>query len=213
MSRPAPRLLLINPNTSAPITDALVAAACRHAAGCAIVGRTAGHGAPVISDGASFALGARAALDIWAAERGAAWDGIILGCFGDPGLAALRVQAPCPVVGLADACFAAMTGPFAVLTPGAGWPPILRAQIAALPCAPLCRGVLAVPASGAEIAADPDRFTPAIDGLALRAVAAGAETLILGGAVLAGFAPRLRPVARFTDCVATAMAAMLRALA
>ncbi|MGE0415277.1 MAG: aspartate/glutamate racemase family protein [Acetobacteraceae bacterium] len=221
------RLLVINPNTNPAITASLCAAVARHVLpGTRVVGRTGSFGAPVIATRASFVVAAHAALDAYAvhaaldaaailaapradaddAEGGEAVDGIILGCFGDPGLAALREVASAPVVGLAEGSFAMASGPFAVLTAGAPWRGMLLDQLATLPQRDLCRGIWTLDATGADVAADPQGFVAAMDALAMQAVAAGAQQVILGGAVLAGYAPRLRPIAPFIDCVQAAIA-------
>lgn len=201
----AGQLLIINPNTNHAITATLCAAAARHAPpGQQIIGRTATFGFPVIATRASFAIAAHAALDAYAAHDGPA-DAVILGCFGDPGLQALREIAPVPVIGLAEASFAAAAGSFAVLTAGVAWRPMLLEQIALSPHAARCRGVWTLEATGADVARDPERFVEELNTLAECGVAAGATSIILGGAVLAGYAPRLRPVAHFVDCVHAAV--------
>lgn len=199
------RLLVINPNTNADMTAMLCSSVERHVApGTRVIGRTAAFGCPVIATRASFAIAAHAALDSWAAEAEPV-DAIILGCFGDPGLAALREIASVPVVGLAEASFAVADAPFAVLTAGAPWREMLREQLAVSPRGTLCRGIWALDATGADVVRDPQGFVAALDALAERAVGEGAERLILGGAALAGYAPRLRPIAPFIDCVAAAV--------
>ncbi len=202
------RVLVINPNTTAAMTDRLVAEFRRHLPpGTMVEGVTAAFGHPVIATPASFAIAAEGARDAWL-RHGGGVDAVILGCFGDPGLAALRAIAQVPVVGLAEAAFAAADVPFAVLTSGPEWPAMLRAQIALRPNAGLCRGVWALEATGLDVSRDPAGFVAALDDLAAQARAAGAEALILGGAALAGFAPRLGTAARFIDCVAAAAAAL-----
>ncbi len=202
----ARRVLVINPNTSHAMTDALLVELARHAPpDTAFVGATAAFGCPVISTRASFAIAGHAALDAYASHDGAV-DAVILGCFGDPGLKALREIAPVPVVGLAEASFAAATGAFAVLTAGPIWRDMLLEQIALLPQAALCKGVWALEATGHDVRQNPDAFVDALNECADQAVAKGAGTLILGGAVLAGYAPRLRSTARIIDCAQAAVA-------
>ena len=202
------RWLVINPNTTAAMTDAICAQIARHAPlGVSLTGATGRFGAPVVADRASFAMAAAAALDAYA-RCGSGMDGLILACFGDPGLAALREVCAVPVMALADASFAAAPGPFAVLTAGAPWQPMLLEQLATNPAGPRCRGVWTLDATGADVVANPDAFTNALDTLAREAVDAGAEHVVLGGAALAGFASRLKPVASFIDCVGAAVAAL-----
>src|SRR5258705_11466616 len=103
-TRPTPlRILLINPNTSATITD-ILAARMREIAGpgVTILPVTGRFGAPYIASRAAAAIAGHAALDALA-EHVADCDVVYLACFGDPGLAALKEVSPVPVVGMAEA--------------------------------------------------------------------------------------------------------------
>lgn len=202
------RVLLINPNTTAAMTAAMVRqieARCGDAV--EVQGVTAGFGVPVIASRVSYVIGAYAALDAWK-QAGPNADAVILGCFGDPGLEALRGSAGgVPVIGLAEACFdaAAEAGRrFAVLTVGPAWKPMLEERLRPHPAAPLCLEVRALDGTGLDVARQPDRLIAALDAAAGALAAAGAETVVLGGAALADLGPRLRPTVRFMDCVTTA---------
>ena len=103
------QLLVINPNTSERVS-ALLQTHVQTAAGLHVQVRTvtARFGAPYIADEASYAVAAHAALDAWAAALAGpdpAPDAVLIGCFGDPGLMALRESSPAPVTGLAEAAF------------------------------------------------------------------------------------------------------------
>jgi Asp/Glu/hydantoin racemase len=187
------RILLINANTTAAITDRLVAIANGMAPpGVTFTGATGRFGARYIASRAATAIAAHAALDAYA-EHGAGADAVLLGCFGDPGLDALRELSSVPVLGLADAS-AAAAGPrrFGVVTGGAAWKPMLEEFFAARGHAARLAGVRTVAPSGGDIARDPQAA------LALLAAACrvsaeedGAEVVILGGAGLAGLADKL----------------------
>ncbi len=212
----APDILLLNPNTSLEIT-ALVARAARAAAapGTRFTEVTAAFGPRYIGSRAQVAIAGHAALDAYAgamAAPGAHFDAVILACFGDPGLAALREVSPVPVVGMADASFrvaASEPGRFAVLTGGPRWVPMLEELIQLLGFADRCAAVRAVPQTGAEIAANPDG---AVDALAAQAQACadkdGATSVILGGAGLAGLTARIQAKVRvrLIDSVAASVA-------
>lgn len=189
------RVLLVNANTDAGMTDRLIALAEAQAqAGVSFRGATGRFGARYIASRAASAIAAHAALDAYAAE-GAGCDAVLLACFGDPGLDALREVAPVPVVGLADASGEAacrIGRRFGVVTGGAAWAPMLREFYAARGLGQRLAGVRTVAPSGGEIARDPDA---ALDLLAAAcrecAEADGAEVVVLGGAGLAGLASRL----------------------
>ena len=183
------RILVINPNTTQAVTD-MVLASCRHAhpevQWDGVTGRL---GAAYIASEVSYALGAHAALDAFALHY-ANHDAVLIACFGDPGLLALRELCDVPVVGLAQASFvaAAKRGPFAVVTGGKAWEPMLaRFARTHLLDAQLV-GIHAVELTGAQIAAAPAQ---AMDSLCLACqtgVQDGAKSIVLGGAALAGLA-------------------------
>ena len=87
---PIMRILLINPNTSADMTERIAAQARRHCdPGAEVVAVTACFGCEVVASRASYAIAAHAALDTFA-RHAKGIDAVILACFGDPGLEALR---------------------------------------------------------------------------------------------------------------------------
>jgi allantoin racemase len=182
--------LVLNPNTSAAVTERL-RAAVEPLVGAPRRVATAPFGAPYIHDEASFAVAGHAALDAWAADAAAHGPAAatLLGCFGDPGIEALREVSGRPVVGLAEASLreAAAVGRFAIVTGGARWRPILERLVRVLALEGALVRIETVAATGAELAADP-RAAVAVLGDACRAASAGADAVVLGGAGLAGFA-------------------------
>ena len=187
------RILLINANTTAPITQKLVDIANGMApAGVVFEGATGRFGARYIASRAASAIAAHAALDAWA-EHGAGADAVLIGCFGDPGLDALREVAPVPVLGLADAAAAAAKGRrFGVVTGGAAWKPMLEEFFASRGIGAQLAGVRTVAPSGGEIARDPEGALAQLAAACRASVEEdGAEVVILGGAGLAGLAGRL----------------------
>ena len=96
------KLLLINPNITAAMTDQMAAEARRFAsAGTEIVSVTAAFGTQYIENRAEAAIAGHAVLDA-VAKHAAGFDAIIVSAFGDPGLAAAREFADIPVVGIAE---------------------------------------------------------------------------------------------------------------
>lgn len=191
------KLLVINPNTTIAITALLhrhVGAAVRRDVGVHVV--TARFGAPYIADEASFAAGADAVLDAWQAFRAehAEPDAVLVGCFGDPGCAALRGIAAAPVIGLAGAAMeeAASRGRFAIVTGGAAWRPMLARLAAELGFDDALAAIHIVAPSGAELAADPEGAMTLLSD-ACRRAAVGVDSVVLGGAGLADFAEMLAP--------------------
>ena len=191
------RLLVINPNTSASVSDLLqrrVSAAAGSAHSVRTV--TARFGAPYIASEASYAVAQHATLDAWAAAyaNGERPDAVLIGCFGDPGLFALREGAGVPVGGLAEASFLAASrrGRFAIVTGGEAWRPMLERLAWSLGYSTSLAGIHTVAPTGAQLAADPDGARSLL-AQACRDAAErfGVQAVVLGGAGLAGMAAEI----------------------
>lgn len=99
------RLALVNPNTNAATTAAMVGIAQAEAgARAAIAGFTAPRGVPLITNPQALAQAGEAVIALLPALTGS--DAVIVAAFGDPGLGALREALPCPVTGIAEAAMA-----------------------------------------------------------------------------------------------------------
>lgn len=189
------RILLLNPNTSADLTDRLV----HQARGFArpdtrFIARTAAFGARHIGSRTAFAIAGHAAVDMaarWFAEGEPPADAAILACFGDPGLLAMREICPFPVIGLADAAIEAACARhrrFAIVTGGAAWVPMLTEQVDRMGLRDRMASIRTLPATGIAIGNEPERFLEPLAAAARACVALdGAEIVIMGGAGLVGF--------------------------
>ncbi|WP_342360460.1 aspartate/glutamate racemase family protein [Terrarubrum flagellatum] len=208
------RLLLINPNTSESITD-LVANAARRAAapGTEIIGVTAAFGARYIGSRAAAAIAGHAALDAYA-RHGEGADGVMLACFGDPGLLALREASHAPVTGMAEAsCHVACTlgQRFSIITGGLRWGPMLEEFVAMIGLKDRLASVRTVAPTGAEIAANPEAAYALLADACNAAIEKdGADIVILGGAGLLGIAEKIadRASAPLIDCMQATMGAL-----
>ena len=109
-------------------------------------------------------------------------------------------------------------GRFAIVTGGAAWGPMLIRLARALELGDRLAGVGIVAATGAELAADPERALVTLAEACLGAMQ-GVEAVVLGGAALAGMAeaiasaatPRLAvPLIDSVDAAARAALASLR---
>lgn len=191
------RLLVVNPNTLSSMSD-LVAATAAAIAGPGVEIRiaTGRFGPRYVGSRAAAAIASHAALDAFA-EHGADCDAVLLACFGDPGLNALREIASVPVTGLAEASchLACQFGRrFSIVTGGERWGPMLGEFVAGLGLSSRLASVRTVAPTGAAIAADPEGSLALLGEACCRTVAEdGAEVVILGGAGLAGLAERLAP--------------------
>lgn len=198
--------MILNPNTRQALTEAVraqVQAAAptfpsSPAGGDTWVALTAPHGADYIATEATYVLAARAALNAWHLYTGPRPHAILVACFGDPGVWALRELSGVPVMGLAEAAFreAQALGPFGVVTGGAAWGPMLMRLARGLQCAGP-QGLVAVQtieASGGEMAAAPQAAWDALAEatVALLQAQPGLRSVILGGAALGGWVPPVR---------------------
>ncbi len=192
-------ILIINPNTSASVT-VLLQNHGQNAAGpnVQVHAVTARFGAPYISCEASYAVAGHATLDAWLAaltEHTPPPDAVLIGCFGDPGLFALREASAVPVTGLAEAAFAeaAQYGRFAIVTGGQRWKPMLMRIADNLGYASALGGIVAVDATGAQLAQDPIGAKALLADACQRAVKDfDVQAVILGGAGLAGLAAQMQ---------------------
>jgi allantoin racemase len=219
-ARTAPRLLVINPNTTTAVTD-LLARHVRAAAPPAfdITCVTAPFGVRYVSDETGFAVASHSTAVAFAREvqESGPPDGTLIGCFGDPGLFALRELSSQPVLGLAEAAMraAARRGRFGIVTGGAAWEPMLARLIRALDLEAACAGIETVAATGAELAADPARAVRLLARHCDRLVArSGAQVVIIGGAGLAGMAAAIQPMVAvpLLDSVVAATAEIVAAI-
>jgi Asp/Glu/hydantoin racemase len=192
------RFLLINPNTN-PLTTQRLRDVLQPQLpqGVLLDVQTARFGAPYIACEASHAVAAHACLDVWTSHRGTSehpLQGVLIGCFGDPGLFALRESSGCPVTGLAEASFiqAAAHGPFAIVTGGERWKPMLERLATSLGYGAQLRHIETVAPTGAALQADPKMASECLSQACQNAAQSGVSSIILGGAGLAGYARLLQ---------------------
>lgn len=189
------KILLINPNTTQSITDLVLSEARKVAAPTTeLVAVTGRFGGRYVASRATYAIAGHALLDAYA-EHGRDADVIVAACFGDPALAALKEIASQPVVGMAEAsCQAAakLGGTFAIVTGGERWEPMLREFVSLIGLADKLATIATVAPTGADIARDPDGALRLLaDACRTCAEKHGAQSVILGGAGLAGIARRI----------------------
>lgn len=216
---PMHHLLVLNPNSTGRMTERVVQQVQAAAgAGFMVSGATAEGAPPVIDSRESFDAAAPAVLAIWqqhlANTTPDSVTGVMLACFGDPGLEALRVAAGArPVQGLAHAAMTATEGRrFAILTAGPAWEPILRERAGQFGFGAQLTGVYCLPIDGKQLADDPQSARPLLQHAAQAARNTGAERLILGGAAFAGLRAFIEWPLPAIDCIDAATLALMRDL-
>ncbi|MDR5903840.1 aspartate/glutamate racemase family protein [Franzmannia qiaohouensis] len=210
------RLLLLNGNANLAMTDQMAAKARGLLGpGVEVVAETAVDSVAYIASRRDCALSAAAVVGLAEdhlvndPER---FDAILLACFGEPGISAVREISTVPVVGMLEASVLSalqLGGRFSVITPGQRWPRMIEDQLNDLGVARHCLGIDAI--------AIDDLVLPAQRDLARQRLVATLEAqrsrlapdvVIVGGAAFAGLATQLAPAkeCRVIDCLEAALA-------
>ena len=189
-------LLLINPNTTASITDLVLKHARRFASkGTTLRAVSGAFGPRYVASRIGYTIAGHAAVDALANDK-LAKDAVVLACFGDPGLAALKEVSPVPVVGMAEASIleaSSLGRRFSIVTGGERWKPMLEEFVAGQGLASRLASVRTVAPTGADIARNPKAAMALLTkGCQACAREDGADVVILGGAGLAGLAAKLK---------------------
>jgi len=190
-----PTLLVVNPNTSAAVTQAIETFVRNEVGAKAnVVCVRAPFGLDYLNSRASVAIAGHAVLDAVARARaeGVRPQAILLACFGDPAIEALRELFEVPVTGFAEAgllAAAGLDGPFLVATRGLAWLEMLVDLAGRLRIQSKVAGYEAIDAYGDDPVAIADALTR-------RARELGARRVVLGGA---GLIPILGEVARLAE--------------
>jgi allantoin racemase len=200
------KLLVINPNTGQATTQRLT-----HFIGQSLPESvsftciTAKFGFPYIASEESYAVASHAVLETWKEYKeqrakddsadSALPDRILLGCFGDPGLFAMREVCERPVRALAEASFeeAAALGSFAIVTGGARWKPMLQRLADGLGYKRALSSIETVTQTGVELLANPKMAIGVLSAACQIAATSNVKSIILGGAGLAGYAKQVQP--------------------
>jgi allantoin racemase len=190
------KILLLNPNTTAEVTELLYAAGSRVASpGTELVPMTAKRGVPYIATRAEAQIGGAIALEMLA-EAGSTFDAAIIAAFGDPGLFGARELFSFPVVGLAEAAMltACMLGQrFSIVTFSPMLAPWYDECVVMHGLETRCTGIRALDESFQSISDVQAEKEEALVRLANLAVERDyADVVILSGAPLAGLADKVK---------------------
>jgi allantoin racemase len=191
------RILVVNSNTTASVTDRIKAAAQAVASrGTDIAAVTAPFGLPLIVTRADWLVAGPATLAALSARRGT-YDAAVIACFGDPGLDAAKELFDVPVLGISEAAFhaASMLGRrFGVVSFTAALRPMFEECLAHHGLAARCAGFRMGPAFSGDPGRVAEERLDLLAGLCAESVEKdGAEAVILAGGPLAGIAPLLQP--------------------
>jgi|SRR5581483_1589282 len=178
------RLLVINPNTTEEMTRDIGEAARRYARpGTEIDAVSPEWGPRSIEGHYEEAVAALAALEV-VRERAADYDGVVIACYGDPGLAAARELSPVPVVGIAEASMltaCTVAHSFSIVTILPRVQPMLEDVVRLHGLERRCASVRTTPLSVLDCERDPSSAAREIVKASRAAVAEdGAEAICLG---------------------------------
>jgi allantoin racemase len=210
-----PTSLVFNPNTSHEMTAAIDRIAQEAAASQAtVVTRCSDCGPHTIEGALDAALGTAGMLEAIAAYT-EPFDAVVVACFGDPGVDALRFLVQVPVVGIGTASFthaACISQRFAIVTPAVGTPERYAAVAASMGVSRQFLGTYQTDLSVVDFESGDPMVLETLVAYAERAVKDGAECLLFG---CAGIADQIRDIEERVGvlCIASVAAGVRQALA
>lgn len=120
---------------------------------------------------------------------GTAYDGILVACYGDPGLYAVKEKMSCPVIGIAEASISAsvlLGYRFSILAAGARAVPLMNHMVRGYGMLERLASIECLDMAVTDVEADKDTAVRGLTDAALRAKQKGAEVCILGCAGMTG---------------------------
>lgn len=212
-SEPVP-IIIINPNSTASMTDAMVNAAKSIAPDLQIEGWTSHEGPPAIQGREDGDRATAPLLQLVEKAAASGASGIVIGCFDDTALAEARARVSCPVIGLGQAAYAycALRGwRFSVVTTLPVSTPILEENILGYGFAHLLGRVRASSIPVLELEASPASAASRILAEAQAAVREDhVDAIVLGcaGMVAVTAALRAHHLSRIVDPIEAAIGGM-----
>ncbi|KQP39942.1 aspartate/glutamate racemase family protein [Pseudorhodoferax sp. Leaf274] len=191
------KLLLVNPNLTQAVTDAVLAAArARAAPGTELVAVTGSFGPAVIGSRAENALAQHGVLDL-VAQHAPGCDAVVLGVSLDTALWACRELLDIPVIGMTEAgllCGATVATRIGLLTNGARMGPLYRELVQSYGLADRLAGIETITLTPQQMVGAPQAAQDAVLAAARTLVERdGAEAVLLAGAAMASMAEVLQP--------------------
>lgn len=186
-------ILLINPNSSAQTTSAMVEIAGEAAKTSTIHGVTMTGVPPIITTPEALDQAAEAVSQT---PIDGVYSAVIVAAFGDPGIDSLRARLSVPVVGIAEASLleASQNGrSFSVATTTPALGPRIKERAAQLRLETECLSVRFTDGDPFVVMADTDRLVAALAKTIDQCIGDGAQAVVIGGGPLAKAARVLKP--------------------
>jgi allantoin racemase len=210
-----PTILVVNPNTSHDMTTAIdrIAQATAGTEASVVTLRSA-QGPHTIEGPLDAALGVAGMLEVIGAYT-QPFDAVVVACFGDPGVDALRLLVRVPVIGIGAASLlqaACISQRFALVTPSVGTPERYAAVTSAMGLSRQYLGTYQTALSVADFESDDPAVLETLVFHAQQAVKDGAECLLFG---CAGIADQIRDIAARVGvlCIPSVAAGVSQAMA
>jgi allantoin racemase len=210
-----PTILVVNPNTSQEMTAAIDRIAQETAGPHAwVVTLCSQYGPHTIEGPLDAALGTAGMLEVVGAYA-APFDAVVVACFGDPGVEALRMLVRVPVLGIGTASFtqAACISPrFAIVTPSVGTPARYAAVTATMGLSKQFLGTYQTSLSVVDFESGDPTVLETLVFHTQQAVKDGAECVLFG---CAGIADQMREIEARVGvlCIASVAAGVSQAMA
>lgn len=188
------RILIVNPNTSDHMTESIrrTVEAISQPPFVAMVERVQ-VGPESLESFYEYSLATLSALELLK-NRPRDYDGVLLACFGDPGLFALKEYCDVPVIGIAEASMALSTllgHKFAILVARQKAISMMDSMVLSYGLRSRPAGIFALNMPVLSLEDDPQRSLLALEHLVDDAVRHGAEVIILGYAGMTVFREEL----------------------
>lgn len=211
-----PTILVVNPNTSEEMTAAIERVARTTTAGTqahAVTIRSQ-RGPHTIEGALDAALGVAGMLEVIAAYP-EPFDAVVVACYGDPGVEAVRMLVRVPVIGIGAASFlqaACIAARFAIVTPSVGTPERYAAVTAAMGLSRQFVGTYQTHLCVADFESGDPAVVDTLAFHAQQAVKDGAECLLFG---CAGIADQIQDIAERVGvlCIPSVAAGVSQAIA
>lgn len=210
-----PTVLVVNPNSSQEMTEAIDRIGRAAAGSRAHVVTIRSQRGPYTVEGALDAALAVAGMLEAVAAYPDPFDAVVVACFSDPGVEALRLLVQVPVVGIGAASFTQagfISQRFAIVTPAVGTPTRYAAVAAAMGLTRQFLGTYQTPLSVADFESADPAVLETLVFQAQQAVKDGADCLLFGCAGIADQIPEIEERVGVT-CVASVAAGVTQAIA
>lgn len=183
-------LLVINPNTSHSITEGIRKTVERvRSPDTSVTVTEPDFGPEALESFYDYTLSAFGLCRLLEREKEGR-DGILVACFGDPGLYAAKEICPCPVIGIAEASIAMsllLGSRFSILAASEKAVPMMEDMVARYGMDRRLAGVFPLNMGVLEAESSPQKTVERLIEQGRLAISKGAEVLILGCAGMTGF--------------------------